>query len=89
MLGLVSCGVSGVKPTLLIKFDGRSRFWSMEELKWELEKKQVRLRKLLDARSDANCTDGKRTEGDIKREEEIEDLGREIEELEAKLRAQA
>ena len=59
----------------------------MEETKWDLEKKQVRLQKLLDARSAANCTDGTRTAGDIEREEEIEDLEIEIKQLEAKLRS--
>ena len=59
----------------------------MEELKWELEKKQSRLQKLLDAKSKANCDTRHLTAGDIQREEEIEDLETEIAELEKKLRA--
>jgi hypothetical protein len=59
----------------------------MNDTKYELEKKQVRLQKLLRARSDANCDTRNRTADDVKREQEIEDLETEIEALEKKLRS--
>ena len=59
----------------------------MDDTKYELEKKQVRLQKLLNARSEANCDTRNRTADDVKREQEIEDLESEIEALEKKLRS--
>ena len=57
----------------------------MNDVKYELEKKQGRLRKLLDIRSEANCDTRNRTAADVEREQEIEELEDDIEELETKI----
>jgi hypothetical protein len=58
----------------------------MNDLKWDLEKKQGELNKLLKIRSDANCDTRNRTAADVQREQEIEELENDIETLEKKIR---
>ena len=58
----------------------------MNDLKFDLEKKQGQLIKLLKIRSDANCDTRNRTAADVQREQEIEELEADIEALEKKIR---
>ena len=58
----------------------------MNDAKYDLEKKQGQLTKLLKIRSDANCDTRNRTAADVQREQEIEELESDIEALEKKIR---
>ena len=57
----------------------------MNDLEWDLEKKQKRLQQLIKSRTEANCDTRNMTASDIKREEEIDDLESEIADIEKQL----